>query len=409
MRMPVAQLLWAVLIAAGLSQNSGRAGVPTAAHWIGTWASSPQASDNTNAPPAPGFASNTLRQIVHVSVGGKRLRVRFSNSFGATALPIAAAHIALSAGGSAIKPQTDKALTFDGNPSVNIPAGALIVSDPLDFDVAPLGDLAITIRLTAASNPVTTHPGSRATSYLETGDAVSASDLPNAAHIDHWYFLNGVDVEAESGAAVAILGDSITDGHGSTTNDNNRWTDNLARRLHSNSATASVGVLNHGIGGNRLLHDGLGPNALARFDRDILAQTSVRWLVVLEGINDIGTGASARAHGEEPPSAQDLIDAYKQIIVRAHTHNIRVYGATILPYQGAFYFRPEGEATRQAVNNWIRTSGNFDGVIDFDAATRDPRNPSHLSPAVDSGDHLHPSVRGYEMMADAVDLKLFAQ
>jgi len=377
-------------------------------HWVGTWASSPQLEDPGNALPSPGFADTTLRQVVHVSIGGSRIRVRFSNLFGTTPLTIPSAHVALSAGGSAIHPESDKALTFDGRPSVSVPPGALMYSDPLDFDLVPLSDLAVTIYLRGAPEDITTHAGSRATSYFVAGQSVSSAAMPTAGRIDHWYFLNGVDVlTRDSAAAVAVLGDSITDGRNSTTNGNGRWPDDLARRLQANQNTANVGVLNEGIGGNRLVHDHLGPNALARLDRDILAQSGVRWLIVLEGINDIGTRASNRGQDEHPATVQEIIAAYEQIILRAHAHNILVYGATMLPYEGAFYYSPDGEADRQTINRWIRTSGKFDGVIDFDAVTRDPRNPSHLAPAMDSGDHLHPADAGYKALSDAVDLTLF--
>ena len=378
--------------------------------WIGTWASSPQLGDAGNAAPAPGLADSTLRQIVHVSIGGAQIRVRFSNAFATTPLVISSAHVALSAGGGAIKPDSDKALAFDGKPLVAIPAGALVYSDALDFALAPLSDLVVTIHLTGAPTGSTTHPGSRETSYLAAGDSVSATELPKAAQVEHWYFLNGVDVLAKPQAAsVVALGDSITDGHGTTTNGNTRWTDYLAQRLTANKATANVAVLNEGIGGNRLVHDGAGPNALARFDRDVLAQDGVRWMIVLEGINDIGTAPNAAKRHEQPATAQDIIASFEQIILRAHAHKIRVYGATITPFEGASYFTPDGEAEREAVNTWIRSSGQFDAVIDFDAAVRDPKNPTHLSAAADSGDHLHPGNPGYKMMADAIDLALFGK
>jgi len=283
-------------------------------------------------------------------------------------------------------------------------------SDALDFHLAPLSDVAVTIHLNGAPDAITTHPGSRATSYLTAGDSVSAVDVPTATQVEHWYFLNGIDVLApSSGAAVVTLGDSITDGKGSTTNGNTRWPDDLARRLHANKNTAEVAVLNEGIGGNRLLHDVAGPNALARLDRDVLTQSGVRWLIVFEGVNDIGTVRYARSRNEQPASAQDLIAAYEQIILRAHAHNIRVYGATITAIGESFYSTPEAEAERQAVNKWIRTSGQFDAVIDLDATTRDARNPSKLSLAADGGDHLHPSDAGYRMISDSIDLKLFAK
>ena len=379
-------------------------------HWVGTWASSPQLGDTANAPPEPGFKDSTLRQIVRVSLGGKKLRVRFSNAFGKDPLTFTSAHVAVSAGASAIQPQTDKQLSFNGSPSITIPAGALMVSDPLSFDLPALSDLAVTIHLNDAPAAITAHPGSRTTSYLQSGDEVTAAELPKAATVEHWYFLNGVDVSGgASSASIVTLGDSITDGAKSTTNKNGRWPDALARRLQQNKGTAQIAVLNEGIGGNRLLRDGSGPNALARFDRDVLAQSGVRWLIVLEGINDLGTRANARTRGEQAATLEQMIGAYEQIILRAHAHNIRVYGATILPYEGAFYFTPEGEADRQAINKWIRTSGKFDGVIDWDAATRDPQHATRLSAAADSGDHLHPADGGYQIMGDAVDLKLFAK
>lgn len=381
------------------------------AQWVCTWATSPQLIEDANLPPAPGLGDATLRQNVHVSIGGKTLRLRFSNAFGTTALTLVSARVARAAGGSAIQTATDRALTFHGRPGVTIPEGALIVSDPVNFDLPPLSDLAVSIYVRGAPATVTGHPGSRTTSFLQTGDAVSAADLATAVRVEHWYFLSGVDVLSDSTAgAAAVLGDSITDGRGSTTDKNDRWPDVLARRLQSAKATAHVAVLNHGIGGNRLLRDGLGPNALARLDRDVLAQPGVRWLIVLEGINDIGTASGSREKGDPAATADDIILAYEQIIERAHAHGIRVYGGTIMPFEGftySNYYTPKGEADRQQVNSWIRTSGRFDAVIDFDGATRDPEHPSRLSPAADGGDHLHPSVAGYRIMADAVDLALF--
>jgi lysophospholipase L1-like esterase len=394
------QLALAVALLAQASDKSVR--------WVGTWACSPQLGDDGNAPPEPGFHDSTLRQVVRVSLGGEQIRVRLSNAFGATPLTLPAVHIALAGKDGTIQPGTDRTLRFHGQPRVTIPAGALVYSDPLDFHLAPLADVAITLRLTGVPDGITTHPGSRTTSYLEAGDAVSAAEMANAARVDHWYYINGIDVMAPAtAAAVVTLGDSITDGAKSTTNANDRWPDGLARRLLANKSTKNVAVLNAGIGGNRLLHDRAGPNALARFDRDVLAQSGVRWLIVLEGINDLGTRVSAHERNEQAADADDLIAALDQIIVRAHAHKIRVYGATILPYEGAFYFTPDGEADRQKVNQWIRTSGKFDAVIDFDATTRDPKSPSRLSAAADSGDHLHPAAGGYKIMSDSINLGLF--
>jgi lysophospholipase L1-like esterase len=303
-----------------------------------------------------------------------------------------------SAGGAALKPGSGKPLTFDGRPSVTIPTGAPMVSDPMDFDLAPLSDLAVTIRVQDPTKAITSHPGARCTSYLAGGDKLAEPDLSQASRTPHWYYLCGVDVDAAGAAAVAILGDSITDGRGSPTDGNGRWTDHLARRLREGDGTAGVGVLNEGLGGNRILNDGLGPNALARLDRDVLSQPGVRWLIVLEGINDLGTRSA---------TARELIAAYDQIIVRSHARGIRVYGATILPCGRSFYSTPELEAERQKINAWTRESGRFDAVIDFDRATRDPDAPARLSAAVDGGDHLHPGPEGYKIMAAAVDLTLF--
>jgi len=373
-------------------------------HWVGTWASSPQLADSTEQH-VPGFVDCTLRQIIHVSVGGAKIRVRLSNAFGKTALTIASVHVAKAAANGAIQPASDTPLTFDEQSSVTIPSGALVYSDPVNFDLASLSDLAVTIYVRNPPDGITAHNGSRTTSYFTSGEAVSATILPSVQSVDHWYFLNGVDVESgEASAAVAVLGDSITDGRNSTTNGNGRWPDDLARRLQANKHTRGVGVLNQGIGGNRLLRDGLGTNAQARFDRDILAQTGVRWLVVLEGVNDIGT---CKAGCDMESLAKEIIGAYQQIITRAHSKNIRVYGATITAFGGSSYATPQAEQARQTVDNWIRTGGRFDAVIDFDAVTRDPNDPSRLSQQSDSGDHLHPADAGYKAMGDSIDLKLF--
>jgi lysophospholipase L1-like esterase len=407
------------VLAIGLAARAGQPGAPTAratstdrTRWVATWAASPQLTEPANLPPAPGFTDTTLRQIVRVSIGGKTLRVRFSNAFGRTALTLEAASVARAAGLSATRPGSARRLTFAGRPSVRVPEGASIISDPLDFDLPAMADLAVTVYVRGAPAEVTGHPGSRTTSYLQTGDAVLAQDLPAAVPVDHWYFISGVEVKAagSGAAAVAILGDSITDGRGSTTNGNDRWTDVLSQRLRARKSTSDIAVLNLGIGGNRLLRDGLGPNALARLERDVLAQPGVRWLIVLEGVNDIGTATAARAKGESWATADDVIDAYRQIIDRARAHDIRVFGATILPFEGfAAYFSADAEASRVKVNDWIRTSHRFDAAIDFDAITRDPAAPSRLSAAVDGGDHLHPSAAGYRIMGEAVDLSLFTR
>ncbi len=400
-----------LLFAALVAPNFGCAVMRAAdsGSWVGTWVSAPQVPEPRNVPPSPGVSDSTLRQIVHVSIGGNELRVRFSNSFGRSPLTIASAHIARSGGGSAIVLETDRTLTFHGQESVTIPAGAPMVSDPLGFELAPLSDVVVSIYVTRTPQDVTSHPGARCTAYLQAGNHVAATELEQATTFEHWYILNGIDVyRPESGAAVAIIGDSITDGRGSTTNMNRRWPDFLARRLQADPHRKDIGVLNQGIGGNRILNDGLGPNVLARLDRDVLAQSGVRWLIIFEGINDIGTFGGEQAEPDQvPATAENLIVAFEQVIERAHARKIRVFGATILPMEGSFYFTPEREIARQKVNQWIRASGSFDAVLDFDAVALDPEKPTFLSTRVDCGDHLHLNDTGYELLADSIDLDLF--
>jgi lysophospholipase L1-like esterase len=377
----------------------------SAKEWVGTWATAPQLVEPRNMPPEPGLSNNTLRQVVRVSLGGDSLRVRFSNEFSTSPVTLNAVHIAISAGSSAIVPDTDQALRFDGEPEVTMAPGAAIISDSFKFVLAPRTDIAITIHFGDTSPDVTGHPGSRTTSYLLPGNAVAAVDFRDAVQTDHWYIINGIDVVAEgSAAAVVVLGNSITDGRGSGTNKQNRWPDELARRLQENPDTRLVAVLNQGIGGNCVLRDCLGPAALSRFERDVLGATKVRWLIIFEGINDIGQIQSAEAATKV---ANDLIAAYEQMMDRAHAKDIKVYGATLLPFGGSFYDTAFRESARNTVNEWIRSSGRFDAVIDLDAALRDPENPLRLLPAADTGDHLHPNETGHRMMAEAVDLMLF--
>lgn len=402
---------WMVLLLTAFSACVDQPVNPDDVAWVGTWASAPMAAEARDMPPVPpGLSDSTLRQVVHVSIGGGTLRVRLSNAFGRTPLTIEAAHIARSTGGSAIDRESDTPLSFGQESSVTVPAGALVLSDPVTFDLAPLSDLAVTLYIKQAPEVVTVHPASHCTSFLQKGQLVSAQELPGATPTEHWYVLNGIDVRPPaSSAAIAALGDSITDGSGSETNQNQRWPDFLARRLQEDPETPGIGVLNLGIGGNRILNDGRGPNALARLDRDILAQSGVRWLIVFEGINDIGTRHDPPDADLVPASAENLIAAFEQIVERAHSHDIRVFGATILACEGSFYFTPEREAERQRVNEWIRTSGRFDGVFDFDAATRDPQRPTFLAAEFDSGDHLHLNGAGYSALADSIDLSRFSR
>lgn len=382
--------------------------------WVASWGTSQQIPEPHNALPMDDLTDATVRQVFHLSVGGPTLRVHLSNAFGTEALRISSAHIArpVSPASSSIDLATDRPLTFAGSAEAVIPPGAEMISDPVDYAVPPLSDLAVTFRLRSPPAPQTGHPGSRATSYYVHGDQVSAATLVEPKHVDHWYQISEIDVQAPAGAAAVVaLGDSITDGHGATTNGNDRWTDVLAGRLQGSAASRNIGVSNQGIGGNHLLTDGLGPNALARFDRDVLAPAGIRWLIVFEGVNDLG----GLARDGEVPAAEHariverVIAAYRQIIVRAHAHGLRVFGATITPYMGSAYYHPGplSEADRQAVNRWIRASGNFDAVIDFDSVVRDPQHPDQLLPAFDCGDHLHPSPAGFKVMGDAIPLGLF--
>jgi lysophospholipase L1-like esterase len=357
-----------------------------------------------------------VRQIVRLSVGGSTLRVHLSNAFGTEPLKFTSVHIArpISIASSTIDPASDKALTFSGATEVIVPAGASYISDPIDYPVAPLTSLAISFHLDEPPTPETSHPGSRATTWYLHGDSVSAASLPGTKTIEHWYQISGIDVLAQAGAgAIVALGDSITDGHATTTNGNDRWTDVLAERLQASASTRNVSVLNQGIGGNHLLIDGLGPNAMSRFDRDVLAQAGARWLIVFEAINDLG----GLAHEGDVSSADHaamvarILLAYRQFIVRAHAAGIRVIGGTITPDGGSFYNRPGSgnDADREAINAWIRMPGHFDDVIDFDKAVRDPSQPDRLLPAYDCGDHLHPNPAGYRAMGEAVPLALFAR
>src|SRR5579862_2105019 len=377
--------------------------------WVGTWACSPQLTEPRNLPPAP-LANSTLRQFVYVTIGGNRIRVRFCNAFGTNAVVMNSAHVALAAGrGSAgegdIDAATDHALKFNSAESVSIPAGETIYSDPVDFNLPALTNLAVTIFFgPMSSNTISGHPGSRTHSFIQPDNVVSATNMPTAVKAEHWYIITGVDVQGDAASkAVVVLGDSITDGRGSTTDRNNRWPDDLARRLNTNSATAGISVLNHGIGGNGLF-GGLGPAAIKRFDRDVLQQSGARWLIVFEGVNDIG---GTRSGEGSTAMAMSLIKAYQDFAAKAHAQNMLVYGATITPFGGFSYYTPAHEQARQTVNAWIRTNKVYDAVIDFDAAVRDPMNETNLLRAYNSGDGIHLSPGGYEAMANAIPLELF--
>jgi lysophospholipase L1-like esterase len=377
--------------------------------WVGTWASSPlldaHAKNAEELLTAGTQSGATLREVVHVSMGGETVRVRFSNLYGTSPLVIGAVEIAQTLKGVAIVPGTNKAVTFNGQPSVSIPPGALVVSDPTSFKLAPLSNLTVSFFLPNPTGPVTEHQLGNATSYHVTGNVVSTASLESPTTATSWYYLNGVDTLAGADAvAVITIGDSITDGAKSTIDTNQRWPDELARRLQADPKFRNLSVLNEGISGNKILLDGAGPSALARFDRDVIAQSGAKYLLILEGINDIG-----RLHDTPDAglTAADLISALNQMVVRAHAHGIAVIGCTLTPYHGAHYYTENGETIRKAVNEWIRSGGVLDGFVDFEAAVRDPNHPDTFLPTVDPGDHLHPNDSGYKAMGDAIDLKLF--
>lgn len=371
--------------------------------WTGTWSTAPQLVEPGNMPPSPGLSNNTLRQVVRVSVGGDSLRVKFSNEFSMGPVTMNAVQIAVSKEGSLVDALTAKELKFNGRTKVTMDPGTALTSDAVAFAVSPRMDIAITIYFGETSPTVTGHPGSRTTSYILSGDNMASVDFAGSIHTDHWYVINGIDIKAPGNtAAVAIIGNSITDGRGSETNRQNRWTDILSERLLKNPATKNIGVLNMGIGGNCVLKSCLGPSAISRFDRDILQQKGIRWAVIFEGVNDLGGASDDMAS----KVANDLIEAYQQMISMARAKNIRIMGATIMPFKNHSYYTPARDRARNTVNEWIRNSGSFDGVIDFDKTMQDPLDAACLLPSVQS-DYLHPNVAGYRIMGESVDLDLF--
>ena len=402
-----------------------------ATHWVGTWSTAevgrPQTPPAAVAGPPPFMANTcvpgprpaatflhvtnqTLRQIVHTSIGGSRVRVVLSNTYSTAPLTIGAAHIALREKDSAIQQASDRALTFSGRPTFTIPPGALAYSDPLDLNVPQMSDLAIDLYLPGSTDtpaPVTMHTGAFQTSYVsETGNHVGAAKLPVAATMQNWFAVYRVEVAAPASVGgLVTYGDSITDGTRSTPDTNNRWPDQLARRMLSQATPLRVGIMNAAIAGNRVLSEGAfqaGTNALARFEHNVLTQPGVTHVTFMEGINDIG-----QARDNPTPTAEDIIAGHKQLIDRAHAAGLKIFGATLTPFYGAAYYTEVGEQKRRAVNEWIRTSRAYDGVIDFDQALRDPADQKKFLAAYDSCDHLHPSDAGYKVMADTVDLTQF--
>jgi lysophospholipase L1-like esterase len=374
------------------------------AHWVGTWAASPYLAASDAEPPSS-LANAILRQVTHVSLGGNEMRVQFSNLAGNGPVTITSAHVALCkatpAVDSTIDRATDKALSFSGMASVTIMQGKEVWSDPVAFAVPALANVTITTALGSVSTNVTAHAGSRTTSYIESGSTdVSAASMASAQKTDHWYYISGIDVMADASAnAIVAIGDSITDGRGSDTNKNNRWTDVLAARLQANPATAHVALLNQAIGATNLI--GTGTAAQARFARDVLGQSGVKHVIVFDGVNDIGGNASAAA----------MTAAYDKLISAAHGKGISIYGATILPFNGSSYYTVAHEMVRQQVNTYIK-SGKFDGYIDFDAALTDGKNPPSLQSTYAAWaqmDGLHPGPAGYQKMGESADLTLFTK
>lgn len=380
---------------------------PTPIPWVGTWATSPFDGDSWHT--LPTLVDSTLREVVRTSTAGNQLRVRITNEFGTEPLRVGAASIATSTGGSGIDVASLHDLTFGGSPSIVVPPGAQVLSDPVAMTTTAFASLAISLYLPLQQiSNVTAHSSAQQDNSIVTGNHVREASLTAPVVVPSWYFVKGVDVESASPkqAAVVAFGDSITDGAYATENANHRWPDYLAERLHENPATANLSVLNEGIGGNCILIHCVGQNTLARFDRDVLSQAGVKYVIVLEGINDIG-GLHNPNRPEYKLTAEDLEQGLAQLVARAHEHGIKVFGATLTPYKGAGYFTEKGEAIREAVNQWILTGGVFDGVIDFDKTTRDPANPLMFAPDYDSGDHLHPKDAGYAAMANSIDLSLF--
>ena len=385
--------------------------------WIGTWSASPQPDWGADffAPVSipRSLRDQTIRQVARVSLGGDKVRIELSNEYGDQPLVVGGARIAMAGADGAIVAGSDHAVTFGGEPSVTIPPGAPVWSDPVDLKLAALDSVAVSLYLPEVTPTTTWHNDGRQTAFIGAGDQTAAEAIKADVTTNARIFLSGLLVDAKEGArSVVLFGDSITDGDSSTPNENNRWPDVLAERIAATGA--NVSVLNEGISGARVLSDRMGVNALARFEQDVLAHPHADTVVVMMGINDIGWPDSPLTPaGEAAPSAEDIIAGYEQLIERAHARGLTIIGATLTPFEDTFeggplegYYNPEKEMKRAAVNEWIRTSGRFDAVIDFDALAADPANPKHIRAEYDSGDHLHPNDAGYEAMANAVDLKL---
>jgi lysophospholipase L1-like esterase len=387
--------------------------------WIGTWGASPLAPSPAAGPfPAtPSFENQTIRQIVRVSVGGAELRLRLTNEYGTAPLEIGAARVAIADGETGVRSGMERVVTFGGRPTGLIPTGAPLLSDPIDLDVADLDTLSISLFFPRATGACTCHATGMQNTYVSAPGDFTAGTFAPAQTIQARAFISGVEVLRDDAGVIVAFGDSITDGVGSTAGANRRWPDILAERLATRRRAQAFGVVNHGISGNRVLSDGAGESALARFDRDVLSVSGVTHVIVFEGVNDLGLaygrfeGPLAARRNFMPPGVnateETLVAGYRQLIARAHAKGLKIYGATIAPYQGAIYFSAEGEAVRQAVNTWIRESGEFDAVLDFDAVLRDPAQPTQMKEGLHSGDFLHGSDAGYKAVADSIDLRLF--
>lgn len=406
----VLALLLCSLGAALSAQAETRASVADA-HWVTTWGAVPVSEGEP-------LKAQSVRQVLRTSIGGSSLRIRLSNLFGTAPVTIGPVHVAKSAGGSAIQPDSGHAVTFDGKPTVIIAPGSDTLSDPVEVPVAALQELAVSLYLPAGAERPTVHGVGNQTVFFATGDATAAPEFPasDGEPDDSRYFLTDLEVAADPAArAIVILGDSVTDGVGSTENRNARWPDALAERLQADPALADIAVVNSGIAGNRIVNDAAapyrGPSSLSRFDRDVLGKPGVRWVLLLQGSNDVSAGDVLKTPNEKV-SAEQIIDGMKTLIARARAKGIKIWGGTLLPKGGAAFPAPPSEEARikrHAVGKWIRTSGAFDAVVDFEKVMHDPANPDRLLPAYDSGDHLHPNDAGYKAMAAALDLSLFGQ
>jgi lysophospholipase L1-like esterase len=386
-------------------------------HWVATWSTS-----NAAVPDPATFKNQTIREIIHTSVGGQAVRIRLANTFGTQAVTFDSVYVGLQKSGASLVPRSNHAVTFGGSKSITIREGAEAFSDPISLAVGSEQNLAVSLFTSGSTGPATVHPVALQTNYISDAGNFSSSEAasPFAKTAQSWYFLQSVELLAsvDIQGAIVALGDSITDGVSSRPDMYERWTDVLARRLLSKGSQSVMSVLNAGISGNRVLTNSpcWGVNALARLDRDVFSQTAVRAVILFEGTNDIGQPDTPTAPltpqvvpclSRTQISADDLIAGFKQIIAQTHARELKIFGATILPYQGFGAWTTQGEAKRVAVNSWIKTSGSFDGVIDFASAIADPANSQRMNPKYDSGDHLHPGPAGHEAMGNAVDLALF--